>query len=140
MALLGIVVFVVANVVTGSQLLGLARRTGQRPERLLGSSLLAMGLCMPLLLACMMATGLSDDLRGALGVTSFALSLLGLFLAACFIRTVFRPSAAWARALPMLAFLLCFGPAVGALVSVEDWQRPFLERGAPTRDCVCSCG
>ena len=132
MALLGIIVFVLANVVTGSQLLGLARRTGRRPERLLGSSLLAMGLCMPLLLVCLMATGLPTDLRAALGVTSFALSLLGLILAACFIQQVFRPKAPWARALPVLAFLLCGGPAVGALVSVGDWQQPFLERGAPT--------
>lgn len=85
------------------RLLALARRSGALPERLLGLSLLlSVGLGYPLRIVGPQAGSTALDWLGNAGVSA------GFALFAVFVQRVFRPGAAWARALAWL-LAACFG-------------------------------
>jgi len=90
--------------VIGVRLLLLSRRTGARPERLLGLGLAATGgvgygLLIIVSLARQANGGAPSDLMTGLGLVGKAVHDLGVLAMLGFILSVFRPGERWARAL-----------------------------------------
>jgi hypothetical protein len=99
-AALGGLAFIVASLVVGLRILLLARRTRQLPELVIGLSLfLAGGLGYPMLVVARTAITWPDPVRIALFTVAMLFGLTGTLCAATFNQQVFRPGAAWARAL-----------------------------------------
>ncbi len=94
--------FCLCCVAIGVRLHLLARRTGGRPERLLGTGLgLTGGLGYGILIAVTLSRQALGEsaLMTAAGALGKALHDLGVVAMIAFVLTVFRPGAAWARAL-----------------------------------------
>ena len=118
--LLSTAVFCLFCVTIGVRLLLLARRTGRRPERLLGTGLgLTGGLGYGILIAVTLTRQALGEtphaLLTALGALGKGLHDLGVVAMLGFVLTVFRPNDEWAKALAgaMLAALVAgyFGNA-----------------------------
>jgi hypothetical protein len=113
--LVSTVAFCLFCLAIGLRLLLLSRRTGGRPERLLGLGLgLTGGLGYGILIAVSLAQrGAGDAPAPALhflGLLGKAIHDLGVVVMLGFILTVFRPDAAWARALAAaMALVLAVG-------------------------------
>lgn len=105
-------VSVLTSWIVGCRLLLLARRTRLAPELLLGVGLLLLGGCWaPLVAVGRQATALSDDARLLTIVIGSLAGVIGMTALAAFNWRVFRPDAAWARALVCavaLALTACF--------------------------------
>jgi hypothetical protein len=117
--LLATLAFVLASAVVSLRLLGLARRTRQRPERLLGLGILGTAvLGYGVLIAAAIVGGgvYTEDADGAQRALQAAGGILhdaGVTMVLLFVRTVFRPAERWARALTAAALLALWGGHVG---------------------------
>ena len=91
--------FTVVCFVVGLRLLGLAARTRQLPELLIGGSMLLLaGLGYPLSAVAREAHGLSDAVRSGLGALAGVLAGVGLVANTAFTWVLFRRRDAWAQA------------------------------------------
>lgn len=117
--LLATLTFVLASAVVGLRLVGLARRTGQRPELLLGLGILGtavLGYGILIGAAVLRGEGLgesADPLQQALRATGGLLHDAGVTMILLFVRTVFRPAERWALALLAAALLMLWGGHLG---------------------------
>lgn len=111
--------FVLASALVSIRLLALARRTGQRPERLLGLGILGTAvLGYGLLIAAAVLRGgtgteATSGLERGLQAAGSLLHDAGVSMVLLFVRTVFRPDARWARGLAAAALLLLWGGHLG---------------------------
>lgn len=132
-AALGGGAFVLASLVLGARLMGLSRRTGGMPERVMGLGLFLMGgVGYPVTLTALQGEGLPEGVRGALAVTGMLCNTVGMTAMAFFNRRVFRPDETWAALLlagVALGYLVplalqLFGPGVGSFVTTQEgpWQ------------------
>lgn len=111
--------FVIASAVVAGRLLGLARRTRQRPELLLGLGILGTAvLGYGVLIAATILRGgvgteagspLERFLHGAGAILHDA----GVSMIVLFVLTVFRPHERWARAVAALLLLALWGGHLG---------------------------
>lgn len=112
-AAFGGLAFVLASLVLGARLLGLAARTRQLPELCMGLALFLMGgLAYPLIMVARMAKRLPDPLRLDVMAAAILLMGVGTLAVALFNWRVFRPGSAWARAAVVAAgvsMLACVG-------------------------------
>jgi hypothetical protein len=129
LAAIGGLAFVAASLVIGARLLLLARRTGELPELLIGSTLFLMGgIAYPMLSVARLAVGLSEPLRIGLGVSALVLNGVGAVCVAVFNWRVFRPGERWARgavwatAAVLAASFLLQGLS-GGLTEAALWNR-----------------
>jgi hypothetical protein len=115
--------FILFCCVLGIRLVRLSRRTGAKPELLLGGALGLMGgIGYGLLITLVFARGWFADDAGAialipsLSIVAKALHDLGVLLMLAFVLTVFRPTETWARALAgAMATALVVGNVANAL-------------------------
>ena len=92
--------FTVVCFLVGLRLLGLAWRTRQLPELLIGASMLLLaGLGYPLSAVAREAAGLSNGVRGGLGTLAGLLATIGITANTAFNWVLFRRHVAWAKAL-----------------------------------------
>jgi hypothetical protein len=136
-ALLCVSAYCAASWLVGLRLLRLAARTGEAPERLIGSTLLAGGaIGYPANVAALLFAGSAPDLALRIGVASvLALGVAsgGILLAW---RTIYHPADAWARRLATLLLVLLafsvldrlagYDPAAVALSRGRGVPRAFL--------------
>jgi hypothetical protein len=112
LAALGGGAFVLACLVVGGRLLGLASRTRALPEAVLGGGLFLMGgFAYPLTAVARAAQALPDETRTALMIVAHVLMMSGIAALAVFNWRVFRPGSAVARigcAALAVALLACF--------------------------------
>ena len=118
--LLATLAFVLASALVGLRLVALARRTGQRPELLLGLGMLGTAvLGYGILIAAAVLRGdaaggeTADPLQRALRATGSILHDAGVTMILLFVRTVFRPAERWALALLAGALLVLWGGHLG---------------------------
>jgi hypothetical protein len=113
--LAGIALFFAVGLVVSARLLGLWRKTRRLPELLAGLGLLGIGpLGFCLLMAGILLLGRSPA-GEALRIAGLGLQALGFVASVTFTWRVFRPGAAWARA---LAIALCASLLATAVASV----------------------
>jgi hypothetical protein len=97
-AALGGLAFIVSSLVTGARLLGVARRTRELPEFVLGFGLFLMGgLGYPLTLLGEFGAFLPNDARAGLIAANQACTVVGITLFSFFTARVFRPHSTLAR-------------------------------------------
>ena len=106
LASLCLLFFVASVTASGARLLWVGRRTRRAPEILLGAgSLLVATISLPLSVASGFG-GDVGDVHVPLWVFSEALTQIGIVCLYAFTQQVFRPHAAWARAVIAIAALL----------------------------------
>jgi hypothetical protein len=113
--------FTVVCFVVGVRLLGLAARTRQLPELLIGGSMLLLaGLGYPLSAVARETAALPDGLRSGLGALAGLLAAVGVTANTAFTWVLFRRGAAWAR-----GFVACIGLGSAGLFAAQslagDW-------------------
>lgn len=114
--------FVLASLVVGCRLIGLAARTRALPELVLGGGLLLMGgIGYPMVSTAQHATGLSDALRQTFFGIHMLGNVIGMGGVALFTRRVFRPRETWAGGLAAGV------PAVLAVAMVLQWMAGSME-------------
>ena len=112
-------IFVLASAVVSGRLLLLARRTRERPERLLGLGILGTAvLGYGVLIAALILRGdsgivTSDPLVRSLAAAGNIIHDLGVSMIVLFVLTVFRTSERWARGLAGLLLLALWGGHLG---------------------------
>jgi hypothetical protein len=110
-----LLLFVVVSTVVGVRMLLLARRTGGRPELLIG---LGMALIGGVGFPSSLASGFGGpvaDLVLPLWVASTLVTQAGILAIYLFTQQVFRPREGWAKALVAAAAALLLGGLVGSL-------------------------
>jgi hypothetical protein len=117
--LLATLAFVLASAVVSLRLIGLAVRTRQRPELLLGLGILGTAVLGygTLIGAAILRGGVGGEatsaLERALHAAGGILHDAGVTMVVLFVLTVFRPAVGWARALTAVALLALWGGHVG---------------------------
>lgn len=111
--------FVLASALVSIRLLALARRTGQRPERLLGLGILGTAVLGygALIAAAILRGGTGTEaisgLERGLHAVGGILHDVGVSMVVLFVLTVFRPDVRWAHGLAVGALVLLWGGHVG---------------------------
>jgi hypothetical protein len=110
--------FVLASAVVSIRLLGLARRTRQRPERLLGlgilgTAVLGYGVLIAAAILRGTASETTDGFQRGLYAAGLILHDTGVTMILLFVLTVFRPTERWARGLAAAALLALWGGHAG---------------------------
>jgi hypothetical protein len=121
-----VLLFVVVCSVVGARVLLLARRTGGRPELLMGAGMLliaALGYPLTLVAGFGGATG---GVNLPLYVTGSGLTQVGIFLIYLFTLRVFRPGVGWARGIAAAGagFMLVSLVGTARSLAVGDPQTP----------------
>jgi hypothetical protein len=117
--LLATVAFVLASALVSLRLIGLAARTRQRPELLLGLGILGTAvlgygvLIAAAILRGGVATTANNDFERGLHALGGILHDTGVTMVLLFVRSVFRPHERWARALTAVALLALWGGHLG---------------------------
>jgi len=117
--LLATLAFVLASAVVSLRLIGLAARSRQRPELLLGLGILGTAVLGYGILigAAVLRGGVGGEARNGLELSLHAaggiLHDAGVTMVLLFVVTVFRPAERWARALTAVALLALWGGHVG---------------------------
>lgn len=117
--LLATLAFVLASALVSLRLIGLAVRTRQRPELLLGLGILGTAvlgygvLIAAAILRGGVATTASNDFERALHALGGILHDAGVTMVILFVLTVFRPHERWARVLTAVALLMLWGGHFG---------------------------
>jgi len=117
--LLATLAFVLASAVVSLRLIGLAMRSRQRPELLLGLGILGTAvLGYGILIGAAILRGgvggeASNALERALHAAGGILHDAGVTMVLLFVLTVFRPAERWARVLTAVALLALWGGHVG---------------------------
>lgn len=116
--ILATLAFVAASALVSLRLIGLAARTGQRPELLLGLGILGTAvLGYGILIANTIARGgLTENgsaLERSLQAAGSILHDAGVTMVVLFVLTVFRPAERWARVLTAAALLALWGGHAG---------------------------
>ena len=121
LGMLGGGAFTVVSFVIGLRLLGLALRTRQLPELLIGSSMLCLaGLGYPLSAVAREAVALPHAARAAIGAAAGLLGAAGLWANTAFTFVLFRRQLPAARAAVFVVALFCTG-LFGFQTFTGDW-------------------